>query len=164
MFKRKYYVLLYLVRHIFLNKIHINVVGSNPDREFWFFFIWGSYPASLRNVGGSTQAPVRAWNNARKGAWGLASKAGTSPYDLYCGGVTYNLINQTNKIHAHIEYIHFLQVKKRVVNPHLLSVTQFKYYFISLPNRVCNSLVILLWLMLPRDHFLSRFLYDIYRQ
>jgi hypothetical protein len=29
------------------------------------------YPASLRNVGGSTQVPVRAWNNARKGTWGL---------------------------------------------------------------------------------------------
>jgi hypothetical protein len=26
-------------------------------------------------------------------------------------------------------------------------------------NRVCNSLVILLWLMLPRDHFVSRFVY-----
>jgi hypothetical protein len=25
-------------------------------------------------------------------------------------------------------------------------------------NRVCNSLVILVWLMLPRDHFVSRFL------
>jgi hypothetical protein len=32
----------------------------------------GSYLASLRNVGGSTQVPVRAWNNARKGAWGLS--------------------------------------------------------------------------------------------
>jgi hypothetical protein len=29
--------------------------------------MWGSYPASLRNVGGSTQVPVRTWNNARKG-------------------------------------------------------------------------------------------------
>jgi hypothetical protein len=34
-------------------------------------FMWGSYPASLRNVGGSTQVPVRAWKNARKGTWGL---------------------------------------------------------------------------------------------
>jgi hypothetical protein len=25
----------------------------------------------LRNVGGSTQVPVRAWNNAQKGTWGL---------------------------------------------------------------------------------------------
>jgi hypothetical protein len=35
--------------------------------------MWRSYPASLRNVGGSTQVPVRAWNNARKGIWGLPS-------------------------------------------------------------------------------------------
>jgi hypothetical protein len=26
---------------------------------------------SLQNVGGSTQVPVRAWNNAREGTWGL---------------------------------------------------------------------------------------------
>jgi hypothetical protein len=31
--------------------------------------MWGSYPASLRNVVGSTQVPVPAWNNARKGTW-----------------------------------------------------------------------------------------------
>jgi hypothetical protein len=43
-----------------------------------------SYPASLQNVGGSTQVPVRTWNNARKGTWGLPPpvKAGMSPYDL----------------------------------------------------------------------------------
>jgi hypothetical protein len=34
-------------------------------------FMWGSYPASLRNVGGSTQVPIRAWNNARWGTRGL---------------------------------------------------------------------------------------------
>jgi hypothetical protein len=34
------------------------------------FFIWGSYPASLRNVSGSTWVPISAWNNARKGTWG----------------------------------------------------------------------------------------------
>jgi hypothetical protein len=34
-------------------------------------FMWGSYSASLRKDGGSTQVPVRAWNNARKGTWGL---------------------------------------------------------------------------------------------
>jgi hypothetical protein len=37
------------------------------------FFMWGSYSASLRNVDGSTQVPTRAWNNARKGTWGLPS-------------------------------------------------------------------------------------------
>jgi hypothetical protein len=34
-------------------------------------FMWGSYPASVRNVVASTQVPVPAWNNARKGTWGL---------------------------------------------------------------------------------------------
>jgi predicted phosphoadenosine phosphosulfate sulfurtransferase len=34
-------------------------------------FMWVSYPASIRNVSSSTQVPVRAWNNARKGTWGL---------------------------------------------------------------------------------------------
>jgi hypothetical protein len=33
--------------------------------------MWGSYLASLRNVGCSTQVPVCALNNARKGTWGL---------------------------------------------------------------------------------------------
>jgi hypothetical protein len=34
-------------------------------------FMWGSYSASLQNVGGSTQVPVCAWNNAWKDTWGL---------------------------------------------------------------------------------------------
>jgi hypothetical protein len=34
-------------------------------------FMLGSYTASSRNVGGSTQVPVHAWNNAGKGTWGL---------------------------------------------------------------------------------------------
>jgi hypothetical protein len=34
-------------------------------------FMWGSYPASLRNVGGSTQVPVCAWNNPRKDTWDI---------------------------------------------------------------------------------------------
>jgi hypothetical protein len=32
--------------------------------------MWGSYPASLWNVGGSTQVPVPLWNHARKRTWG----------------------------------------------------------------------------------------------
>jgi hypothetical protein len=35
------------------------------------YFMWGNYPASLRNVGGSTQVPARSWNNTRKDMWGL---------------------------------------------------------------------------------------------
>jgi hypothetical protein len=34
-------------------------------------FMWGSYQASLWNVGGSIQVAVRAWNNARRSIWGL---------------------------------------------------------------------------------------------
>jgi hypothetical protein len=34
-------------------------------------FIWGSYPDTLWNVGGSTQVPVCAWNIARKDTGGL---------------------------------------------------------------------------------------------
>jgi hypothetical protein len=34
-------------------------------------FMWGSCPASLQNVSGSTQVPVCAWNNAWKNIWGL---------------------------------------------------------------------------------------------
>jgi hypothetical protein len=49
-------------------------------------FTWGSYPASLLNVGGSTQVPIHAWNNARKGAWGLPS-----PVKLECRDMTYSV-------------------------------------------------------------------------
>jgi hypothetical protein len=59
--------------------------------------MWGLYPASLRNVGGSTQVAVRAWNNARKGTWGLPP-----PVKLERRQMTYtvpvwrkNLIKQT---------------------------------------------------------------------
>jgi hypothetical protein len=51
-----------------------------------------------RNVGGSTQVPVRAWNNARKGTWGLPP-----PVKLERRDMTYNVSmwrknpKQTNK-------------------------------------------------------------------
>ena len=34
-------------------------------------FVWGSYPTSLRNVGGSTKVPARVWNNALRGTCDL---------------------------------------------------------------------------------------------
>jgi hypothetical protein len=47
----------------------------------------GNYPASFRNVGGSTRVPVCAWNNAPKGHLRSSStmnyKIGKPPYDLY---------------------------------------------------------------------------------
>ena len=49
--------------------------------------LWGSYPSSLRNVGGSTQEPSSTWNNGRRDTLMSSSnsKAGTwnSPYNLY---------------------------------------------------------------------------------
>ena len=61
-------------------------VGSKSRQRLLDSFMWGSYPASLRNVGVSTQVLVRAWNNSLRGTWGLpplASKPGKLPYNLY---------------------------------------------------------------------------------
>ena len=33
--------------------------------------MWGSYPASLGDVGGSTRVPAGAWNDSRTVTWGL---------------------------------------------------------------------------------------------
>jgi hypothetical protein len=43
------------------NYFPLTAVGSNPNRDFGFFHVrkLSSYPASLQNVGGSTQVPVR---------------------------------------------------------------------------------------------------------
>jgi hypothetical protein len=38
------------------NHLLLTAVGLNPDRDFGFFHV-RSYPASLQNVGGSTQVP-----------------------------------------------------------------------------------------------------------
>jgi hypothetical protein len=56
------------LRSLTSNYLPLTAVGSTETLES---FLWGSYPASLRIVGGSIQVPVRAWNNARKGTWGL---------------------------------------------------------------------------------------------
>jgi hypothetical protein len=79
--------------------------------------MWGSYPASLRNVNGSTQVPVRAWNNARKGTWGLPP-----PVKLERRNITYTVLmwcktqnKQTNKtyriIHFYIHYVYHVKQK-----------------------------------------------------
>jgi hypothetical protein len=59
------------LRSLTSNHLSLTAVGSNPDRDF-ASYVWGSYQASLRNVGGFTQVPVPAWNNAGKGTWGIA--------------------------------------------------------------------------------------------
>ena len=46
-------------------------------------FMWGSYPAGLRNFGGCTQVPARAWNNAGRGTWVLPP-----PVKLECHHIT----------------------------------------------------------------------------
>ena len=53
-------------------------------------FIWGSYPASLQNVSGSTQVPFYACNSVWRSSWGLPPpvKAWMSPYNLNSVGVT----------------------------------------------------------------------------
>jgi hypothetical protein len=48
--------------------------------------MWESYPSSLRNVGGSTQVPVRALKDAQKGTWGLPP-----PLKLERRHMTYNV-------------------------------------------------------------------------
>ena len=41
-------------------------------------FMWGSYPASLWNVGGSTQLPTFVWNNAWGTSEGLSIRSGVN--------------------------------------------------------------------------------------
>ena len=50
--------------------LSLTAVGSNSVRDL-DFVMWGSYPASLCNVGGSTQVATCVWNTARRGNWGL---------------------------------------------------------------------------------------------
>jgi hypothetical protein len=63
------------------NKFMLGVHGRVKDVDFkllspyrcwrnFGFFMWGGLTASQRNVDGSTQVPVRAWNNARKATLG----------------------------------------------------------------------------------------------
>jgi hypothetical protein len=60
--------------------------------------MWGSYPASLRNVGGSTQVAVRAWNNARKATWSLPSPVKLERRDMtYTVSMWRKTQKQTNK-------------------------------------------------------------------
>jgi Flp pilus assembly protein TadB len=65
-------------------------------------FMWGSYPASLRNVAGSTRVPVGAWNNAQRGTWGLPLPVKLERRDMtYTVLMWRNTQNKTNKILLH---------------------------------------------------------------
>jgi hypothetical protein len=66
-------------------------------------FMWGSYPASLRNVGVSTQVPVRAWNNARKGTWGLPPPVKLEHRDMtYTVSMWRKTQNKTKKMNIYV--------------------------------------------------------------
>ena len=73
----KHYFIVYLVASVAewletldYNHLPLNVVGRIPLGTL-YLFMWGSYPASLQNVDGSTQVPTRAWNNIRRDTLGL---------------------------------------------------------------------------------------------
>jgi hypothetical protein len=76
-------------------------------------FMWGCYQASLRNICGSTQVSVRAWNNARKGTWGLPP-----PVNLERGHMTYTVLvgpkthlnSQTNCLLRNVLKLKYLSI------------------------------------------------------
>jgi hypothetical protein len=59
-------------------------------------FMWGSYPASLWNVGGSTQVSFRAWN-AWKGTWGLPQPVKLESHQITFTVSVWLKPTQTNK-------------------------------------------------------------------
>jgi hypothetical protein len=77
------------IRSLTSNNLPLIALGSNSDRDFDFFNVRKHYPASLGNVGGSTQVPVRAWNNAQRGTLGLPPPVKLESRNiLYCVGMT----------------------------------------------------------------------------
>ena len=67
---RKGVILGHVIRVVDLESHALTAVGLNPTRDF-DSFMWGTYLASLWNVGGSTQVPALDWNNAGRGTWSL---------------------------------------------------------------------------------------------
>ena len=65
----KFTLILKFVRVVDLESVVPQWVGASQGTLD--SFMWASYPASLRNIGGSTEAHARAWNNAQRGTWGL---------------------------------------------------------------------------------------------
>ena len=61
-------------------------------------FIWACYPASLRNVRGSTLVPARNWNNTQMGIWGLPPPINTGKlrYERYCVGMFYETSSKSH--------------------------------------------------------------------
>ena len=50
----------------------LTTLGSNSAKDFRFFHV-RKLSRCLRNFGGSTQVPARAWNNVRRGHLGSSS-------------------------------------------------------------------------------------------
>ena len=68
------------------------------DIGLLYFIMSGNYPASERNVGGSTQVPGCVWYNVWSVTQGLPPvKAWKSLYDLSSDSATYNKTKQTKK-------------------------------------------------------------------
>jgi hypothetical protein len=74
--------------------------GSKSRQGLWILFMWGSYPASLRSIYGSTQVPVLAWNDTEKGTWGLSP-----PVKQERRHMTYTL-SVWRKTQSNIHYLH----------------------------------------------------------
>jgi hypothetical protein len=77
--------------------------------------MWGSYPATLRKVGGCTQVPVCVWNIARKGTWVLPR-----PVKLERRDMTYTVSmwrKTQNKQTIYIYIYNFLINQTDVLNP-----------------------------------------------
>ena len=60
-----------------------------PSRQGLIIIMWGSYPASSWNVGGSTLVPARVWYNSRRDTWGLPP-----PVKLKCLHKTFTLLER----------------------------------------------------------------------
>ena len=85
-------------------------------------FIRQNYPASLRKVGGSTRAPVPAWNNACRGTWGLRPAV-----KLESRHITFTVLvwHKTQKMHANI----IIDINT-LLNIYSLSLNQLLKFFI----------------------------------
>jgi hypothetical protein len=75
----------------------LTAMGSNIDRDFDFFHV-RKLSSQLTQRGGSTQVPVRAWNNARRGTWGLPPPVKLERRDMtYTVSMWRNTPKQTDK-------------------------------------------------------------------
>jgi hypothetical protein len=78
---------------------HLPLTAACLNRQSTFISItWGSYPADLWNVGGSTQIPACAWNNSQRATYSSTSKA--QEYGLWLSCWCYVNPNKTTDVYA----------------------------------------------------------------